>query len=92
MSFSPEKIREQVAHKIAKTHQLGYKSGGSGHLGHISFEIDKIEEPQQTDKGWLVDYEYTLIIETEFTYYPDNPPHTEPHIGQLYLKEDLEEE
>ena len=24
---------------------------------------------------WEIPYSYTVFVETEFTYYPDNPPH-----------------
>jgi hypothetical protein len=77
--FTGERLREIVVAHIERNERLGYQAGGSGHLGYVSFEVDKIGEPTRIGSGegevWEVAYSYTLFVETEFTYYPDNPPH-----------------
>ncbi|MBU0765927.1 MAG: hypothetical protein KJ607_13965 [Bacteroidetes bacterium] len=73
--LSKKQIEEIIRHQIDKDEQPGYKSGGSGHLGHISCMLDEVGEPEKTKTGWKVDYTYHTIVETEFTYYPDNPPY-----------------
>ena len=76
--FPEFKLREIIEAKICKDEDLGDQVGGSGHLGHVSYEIDSISKPErvQTDTsvGWKVSYAYSLVVVTEFTYYPDNPP------------------
>ena len=76
--FPESKIREIIKAKICQDEDLGDQVGGSGHLGHVSYEIDSISKPErvQTDTGggWKISYAYSLIVVTEFTYYPDNPP------------------
>ena len=77
--FSETKLRDIVTAKIEQDEILGEQAGGSGHLGYVSYELNEIEEPEkvQTDKGqgWEIVYTYTIVVETEFTYYPENPPH-----------------
>jgi hypothetical protein len=76
--FSESKIREIIKEKINQDEDLGDQVGGSGHLGNVSYEIDSISEPEEvktdTGDGWKISYVYSLIVVTEFTYYPDNPP------------------
>ena len=77
--FSDSDPRDIVNAKIKEDEDLGEKVGGSGHLGFITYEIDKICKPEgvKTQKGqaWEITYVYTIIVETEFTHYPDNPPY-----------------
>ncbi|HUY01354.1 MAG TPA: hypothetical protein VMV49_17465 [Candidatus Deferrimicrobium sp.] len=76
--LSESALREIVKAKIAQDEQLGQQVGGSGHLGFVSYEIKRISKPKKikTDEfeGWEITYDYTTIVETEFTMYPDNPP------------------
>lgn len=63
---------------IRKDEKLGEQAGGSGHLGFVTHHIDNINEVRQVQtnkgQGWKITYTYTIVVETEFTYYPDNPP------------------
>lgn len=76
--LSESEIEDIIKNKIDQDEGLGDQVGGSGHLGYVSYTIDNISQPKrvETDKGdgWEITYDYTLIVETEFTYYPDNPP------------------
>ncbi|MCP4441302.1 MAG: hypothetical protein GY810_20545 [Aureispira sp.] len=85
---SKEEIEKLVHEQIAQNEKLGHSSGGSGHLGCVSYTLDKIDEPTQTKTAWEVHYHYTIVVETEFTYYPDNPPYETPHSGVLILKKE----
>ena len=77
--LSEEKVRKIVEANIKQNEDLGDRVGGSGHLGYISYQINEISKPKKitVDKqsGWEITYTYTLFVETEFTYYPDNPPY-----------------
>ena len=72
------KIEKIVTRVITRDEKLGHRAGGSGHSGHTSFVINTLGNPKKIKfKGrtaWEVTYDYTISIETEFTYYPDNPP------------------
>ncbi|MFH2096868.1 MAG: hypothetical protein ABIJ16_14255 [Bacteroidota bacterium] len=63
-----------VKKTIEQDENPGYKSGSSDHVGYVSYVIDSVES-RQLDECVELCYVYTIIIETEFTYYPDNPPH-----------------
>ncbi|MBU0488052.1 MAG: hypothetical protein KKA07_12525 [Bacteroidetes bacterium] len=52
----------------------GYTSGGSKHLSHCSYSVSNIEEIFEEDKLIGIRVFYSILIETEFTCYPDNPP------------------
>ena len=73
------KIEKIVTRVITHDEKLGNNVGGSGHRGYISFVINTLGNPTKKQyKGkvaWELTYIYTITIETEFTYYPDNPPH-----------------
>jgi hypothetical protein len=72
------KIEKIVTRVITHDEKLGNNVGGSGHRGYTSFVINTLGNPARKQyKGkdaWELTYNYTIIIETEFTYYPDNPP------------------
>ncbi len=72
------KIEKIVTRVITHDEKLGNRVGGSGHSGHTSFVINTLGNPiKRQFKGrneWEITYDYTITIETEFTYYPDNPP------------------
>ncbi len=77
--FTESELRNIIRAKISYDENFGEQVGGSGHLGHVSYEIDSINRPERvhtnTGEGWRITYYYILIVETEFTYYPDNPPY-----------------
>ncbi len=70
-----EQAAEAIHHKITTEEQLGTRAGGSGHLGNTTYTLFNISIPEKTTNGWQVAYSFTLITETEFTIYPDNPPY-----------------
>lgn len=72
--FTEEEIQEIVKQKIETDEQLGNRAGGSGHLGFKSYVLNGVKTKQLTDNQLEIRYSYTVYVETEFTYYPDNPP------------------
>ena len=73
--FTESELERIVSARIEHDEVLGTQKGGGDHIGHKSYAIDKIGTPEQVRNGWEVTYSYTIIVETEFTIYPDNPPH-----------------
>lgn len=69
-----DQIEEIVQNQIEDNENIGQSSGGSGHLSFTNYKINSISEPQATAKGFKISYSYSIFVETEFTYYPDNPP------------------
>lgn len=50
------------------------KAGGSGHLSDIGIYIEKLVTKLDKNQMIFVEVEYKVIVDSEFTYYPDNPP------------------
>ena len=73
------KIEKIVTRVINRDEKLGHGVGGSGHSSHTSFVINTLGNPvkrkYKKKVAWEISYTYTVLVETEFTYYPDNPPH-----------------
>jgi len=88
MSLDFKKI---VGQYIESVEDLGEKAGGSGHLGFKSFGLDEISEPEKVPEGWKVSFKYTIYIESEFAYDPDNPPPSYPHTGTITVDNDGKE-
>lgn len=72
--FTEEEIIQILNDKIIEDEKLGQKAGGSGHSGFVYFDILSHEACPLPGNLWQINYQYKLIVETEFTYYPDNPP------------------
>ncbi|PLW92507.1 MAG: hypothetical protein C0592_10445 [Marinilabiliales bacterium] len=71
--LSKEEILQIILGIIEKQEGAGTHSGGSGHLSGLGIKIDKLNI--KNDEGNIfAEVEYRVIIESEFTYYPDNPP------------------
>jgi len=72
------KIEKIVTRVITRDEKLGRNTGGSGHSSYSSFVINTLGKPKKIryhgQDVWKISYKYTIIIETEFTNYPDNPP------------------
>lgn len=68
-------LHQLVCQDLERHETLGEQSSNSGHLSFVSYTIDAIETPVKTPEGWQITYHYTILTETEFTYYPDNPPY-----------------
>jgi hypothetical protein len=83
--FSKEQLETVAKTNIASNYKLGDLTGGSGHMGHRSYSIDKMEEPAQKDENWSFTFEYSIYVETEFNYYPDNPPQEDSYSKTVTL-------
>ena len=84
--LSKEEIEKLICGKIEREEKLGNQAGGSGHLSFVEYDIDWIGKPVKTEEGFVIDYRYTLVITTEFTVEPDNPPYTYPKYGKIIIK------
>jgi hypothetical protein len=74
-----EEIAEIVKKKIADEEKPGELAGESGHLGYKSFELKNIDIIETDNTKVEVIYDYIVTVETEFTYFPDNPPYQYSH-------------
>ncbi len=83
-------ILEIINQKIHSDEELGEQAGGSGHLGFVSYSIDDYTVTRISSELIEIKFKYTLITETEFTYYPDNPPHAS-HIEKKIFVNDKKE-
>lgn len=86
--LSNEELLYQINSWLNESDEAGEKAGGSGHLSMVSFSVDKILRTEQMDDGLLVEYEYTRYIESEFTYYPDNPPYEDKGNGTVIISKE----
>ena len=84
--LTKEQIKEAVIGQIEKYEKLGEQAGGSGHLSDVNFIIDEILDPVETEEGWEVEYKYTIVVTTEFTIEPDNPPYRYPKSGKVVIE------
>ena len=84
-----EDIEKAVNNYIESIHNTGTRSGGSGHLGHVSHTLDEVNFKDLRNGFIEVGFKYTLITETEFTYYPDNPPHEDHYEKEILLDGEL---
>ena len=83
--FTKEEIAEIIKKKITEDEKPGEQTGGSGHLGYKSFEIKNIETKEIENNKVKIIYDYIVTVETEFTYYPDNPPYQYPHKKKIII-------
>ncbi|MFC2102647.1 hypothetical protein ACFLS7_06590 [Bacteroidota bacterium] len=83
--LTEEKIKEIVDAHILKTEKLGDRAGGSGHMSFVYHRIDGIESRPLNEGKTEISFDYTLLTETEFTYYPDNPPYESPYKGVIVV-------
>lgn len=63
-----------IRKKIDLDEETGEQAGGSGHVSEVASHLDYIS--LKTDETGLVEaiYFYTLIVCSEFTMHPSNPP------------------
>lgn len=78
-------ILAKIEGYIKSRHRLGEQGGGSGHKGYVSFRVDDYEVHDIEDNKTEVSFKYTLITETEFTYYPDNPPYEDRYESKIII-------
>jgi len=92
--FEEAELEEIVKRIIARDEDLGDQVGSSGHLGNISFDINEIGTPEKvrssSGEGWEIIYTYTIVVVTEFTIYPDNPPHETTYRKKIIIDENGE--
>lgn len=69
-----EKEQTRISEKISVLEHIGEHAGGSGHTAYTHASIDKTEVLEKNENSKDILCEYTVFIETEFTYCPDNPP------------------
>jgi hypothetical protein len=82
--FTEGQILEIIKQKIAADEKLGEQSGGSGHLGFVSYDIKDYKTKQISPEQLEISYQYCIYVETEFTSYPDNPP-LEYHLEKVIV-------
>ncbi|MBN1198216.1 MAG: hypothetical protein JXA23_02610 [Bacteroidales bacterium] len=83
--LTEERILEIVESQIAATEKLGYQGSRSGHMAHVSYRIDQIRTLPPEKGRMEIEVDYTLLTETEFTGYPDNPPYETPCLTSLIV-------
>lgn len=77
MEQNRQLIKKRILSFVEEQEQIGDQSSGSGHMAFISVEIDDnfvIKPRENSEFAYAIDFTYTKTIDTEFTYYPDNPP------------------
>jgi hypothetical protein len=77
-------IKNKITEWLNKYHQVGENTGGSGHLSLKTLVIEKIEIQEKAD-NLTASIICTIIIETEFTLDPDNPPYYNKYQYELKL-------
>lgn len=79
--FSSTEIEDIINAHIKAIEKTGDRGSSSGHLSSVSIILNKFSYRSIENESIKIQYSYTKYIETEFTYYPDNPPH-EYHISR----------
>lgn len=72
--FTENEVLEIIKQKIRSDEKLGHQTGGSGHAGFVDYTVDGFQTLQNSPELLEIAYSYRVSVETEFTYYPDNPP------------------
>ena len=80
--ITDSEILDIIKNKIELDENLGDQKGGSGHLGFVNYGVKDYSHELINPSKIKIIYTYTIFVETEFTYYPDNPP-------QEYLKKKM---
>ena len=72
-------IRNIIKKIIETQEKLGDEVGGSQHRANTTYSLQEISEPKplfyEGKDAFTISYVYKILVETEFTYYPDNPPY-----------------
>ncbi len=83
-------VFEIIKQKITADEMPGEQAGGSGHLGFVNYRINHFNTRQISPQQWEIAYSYTVYVESEFTYYPDNPPNEYTHEKKIIVNRDKE--
>ena len=86
--FSDAEILEIIDKRIGADEKLGDQAGGSGHMGFVSYNLDEYKTKMISKDILEITYTYTIFVETEFTYYPDNPPMEYPNTKVIKVSSD----
>lgn len=86
--FSKDEILDIIKRKIEIDEKLGDQTGGSGHKGFVSYQIENFTTRQLSQDQLEITYNYCIYVETEFTYYPDNPPMEYPNKKVIVVNKD----
>ncbi|MBN2412457.1 hypothetical protein JXQ31_12270 [candidate division KSB1 bacterium] len=86
--YTDKEILEIIDQKITADEKLGEQAGGSGHLGFVSYQINYFKTRQISPQRLEIAYSYTVYVESEFTYYPDNPPKPYTHDKKIMVNRD----
>ncbi len=74
-----EEIEAIIRSQIESLERLGEQGSSSGHMSNVSCELNDFSTNETEDGLIHIAYSYTTYVETEFTYYPDNPPYEYTH-------------
>ena len=77
--FTKKEVEEIIKKKIESDEKLGEQSGGSGHLCYVSYRLKDFLSKDLPDNQVQIHYKYSIFVETEFTYEPDNPAYEYKH-------------
>ncbi|NQU88779.1 MAG: hypothetical protein HQ541_23800 [Mariniphaga sp.] len=78
---------EIVKTKIETDHKIGNQSGRSGHMSYVSYILHDLKIHTAKNENKQITYWYTIYVETEFTYEPDNPPYKYNYCKMFTLTE-----
>lgn len=84
-----DEIEVIVRQHIESIEKIGDHAGSSGHMGNISYKLNKFSFVEIKDGTLKINYSYSTFVETEFTYYPDNPPYEYHYEKELTLDKDM---
>lgn len=88
---SKEEIEKIVRKQIEADQKIGIQAGGSGHSAFVTYQINEIKSKPINKNQLEIEYSYTLFVESEFTYYPDNLPQEYPHSKKIIIQDEQEQ-
>lgn len=77
--LSEKDILEIINKQIVEKEKPGEHAGGSGHLSFKNYRTEKYNASELPDGNIKITYRYTTFVESEFTFYPGNPPYEQGH-------------
>jgi len=86
--MTKEEVEAIVRKHIEDIEKLGEYGSTNGHMSSTTYELDTISFDEYEDGCIHINYSYITFVETEFTYYPDNPPHEYPHVRMMVINKD----
>ncbi len=83
--ITKDEIEAIINQQIVSTEKLGDFGSTSGHMSNISYRLNDFSYCEIEEGNIKINYSYTTSVETEFTYYPDNPPYEYNHEKELII-------